>query len=400
MATFSFVDNDILIDGISSTKVAGTLKAAGLTETKIGEILGFWYVGATGKTRPAPFDFVTDVQPSDPTCDVTYARTFAHVDWVDGEDRVQAAATPEELGFNARFHAIENEFDAIAGQFQRLGACAKELRADLVGVVREIESKLTALQNDIFELRKEAVPDKPVGGGLGILGSVKVGDKSAFITNFDNDFKLVEFAGATLAQTERPKVLDLGSGVVFDPKRVRPDELVEIVAGVEEAMSVPGIRTLLDRPDGTTVAEVRAHAGGLVMPSGETLASVLAAMPADTPLVGVAGATDTIAAHLAGTLPADVRTATVEEVITEDRLRRGRITAFRTADATGVGIDARTIGLLREAGVDTTIAGLAGATTAGLAGTVAAHGAAVSTADLRTAVARARLANAVRGAGR
>lgn len=398
MASFSFVDNDVLINGISSAKVAATLKTAGITEAKIGEILGYWYVGATGKTQPPPFDFATDVQAHDPNCDVTYQRSFEHVDWVDGEDRVQATATPEELGFNARFHAIENEFDAIAGQFRNLGACAHELRADLVGIVREIESKITALQNDIFELRQGTTPAKPGFSAPGILGTIKVGDKSAFITNYDNDFKLVEFIAPTLAETG-PPVPGPGPGPVYDPARVRPGDLVEIVAGVEDAVSAPAIRTLLERPDGATVADVRAHAGGLTLPSGETLASVIASMPADTRLTGVAGAVNAITAHVVSTLPAGTVTAVRDEVITDSRLRTGRISTFRNADATGVGIAPAVTGALSGAGVDVTIGGLAGATTADLAGTVAASGLAVSTADLRTGIARARLASAVRGGG-
>jgi hypothetical protein len=400
MATFDFVDNDILIDGISSATVARTLQEAGIAKTKIGEILGFWYVGATGKTQPPPFGFETDVQTHDPNCEITYERTFTHVDWVDGEDRVQASATPEELGFNARFHAIENEFDAIADQFRRLGHCALELRADLVGVVREIESKLTALQNDIFDLRKDALPEKPLGSGLGILGAVKVGEKDAFITSFDNDFKLVEFAGSTLAETRRVDALEIGRGVVYDARTVRPGELVEIVAGLEDAMSVPAIRSLLERPDGATVAEVRAHAGGLTLPNGVTLASVMATMPADTTLTGVVGAVDTITAHLVSTLPTETLTTARDQVIIEPRLRTERLTSFRSATATGVGVDATTVETLAGAGVDTTIGALARTTTAELARAVAASGVEVRTGSLRTAVARARVASAIRGAER
>ncbi len=397
MPSFSFVDNDILIDGVSSSKVAGTLRAAGLAESRIGEILGFWYVGATGRTRPAPFDFRTDVQESDPACEVTYARTFEHVDWVDGEDRVQATATPEELGFNARFHSIENEFDEISRQFRTLGACAQELRSDLVGVVRELESKLTALQNDIVELRQEADRDR-TPRSPGFLGTVRVGDRDAFITEFAGGYKLVEFAGQTLGGTTQPPVLDPGVGVVFDPGLAQPDDLVRILEGVEDAVTIPAIRELVERPQGATIAEVRAHAGGLTLPSGETMASVLAAMPADTTLMGVAGAVDTITANLVSALPEETVKAATETVITDGALRTGTVDELRGADAAAaLGVDAVTVGALAGAGVDTTVAGLAGATTEGLAGSIAGAGAAVRPDTQRAAIARARLASAIRG---
>ena len=153
----SYVDDDLLINGTSTQSVVKVLKQSGMTAAGIAEIVGYWHIGATGNSRPPAFDFTTDVQSSDPTVVITYQRTFAHQDWVDGEDRVQAAATPEELGFNARFHAIENEFDAIRAQFVRLSAVMIDLRGDLSGVVRELESKITALQNELYDLRQ----DKP-----------------------------------------------------------------------------------------------------------------------------------------------------------------------------------------------------------------------------------------------
>lgn len=139
--------------------------------------------------------------------------------------------------------------------------------------------------------------------------------------------------------------------------------------------------------------------GGLTLPSGETLASVLAAMPADTKLAGVAGTVDAITANLVGSLPKETVTATTETVITDDALRTGTVDELRGADATALGADAVTIGALSGAGIDTTVGGLAGATTAELAGSVAGAGATVRTDALRTVVARARLASAIRRLG-
>jgi hypothetical protein len=43
--------------------------------------------------------------------DISYKRSFHHVDWIDNEDVVQAGT---ENGFNARFHALEAEFDQLS----------------------------------------------------------------------------------------------------------------------------------------------------------------------------------------------------------------------------------------------------------------------------------------------
>ena len=37
-----------------------------------------------------PFDYKFPVAPSDPNCKSSFARSFAHNDWVDGQDTVQA----------------------------------------------------------------------------------------------------------------------------------------------------------------------------------------------------------------------------------------------------------------------------------------------------------------------
>jgi hypothetical protein len=43
---------------------------------------------------------------------ISYTRTFAHADWIDNVDRVQAGG---DSGFNGRFHGLEAEFDSISG---------------------------------------------------------------------------------------------------------------------------------------------------------------------------------------------------------------------------------------------------------------------------------------------
>ena len=50
---------------------------------------------------------------------ITYNRTFTHVDWIDDEDIVQAGG---EKGFNVEFHAFEAEFDNISGVIAQLSA--------------------------------------------------------------------------------------------------------------------------------------------------------------------------------------------------------------------------------------------------------------------------------------
>jgi hypothetical protein len=49
---------------------------------------------------------------------ITYQRAYQHQDWIDGADVVQASGPK---GFNAEFHALESEFDFVAGAITALG---------------------------------------------------------------------------------------------------------------------------------------------------------------------------------------------------------------------------------------------------------------------------------------
>jgi hypothetical protein len=400
-STISLLQDEILIDGVSTKSVTQALTASGLQSGKVAEIVGFWYLGALGVTRPAPFDFATDVQATDPNCVVAYARQFEHVDWQDGESRVQAGTTAEELGFNARFHAIENELDAISDQFGSLGACVAEIRADLVGVVRELESKITALQNSIHDLTPPRPgPIGPIGpittGGLGIVGSAVVDNKDVFITQVGNEFRLIEFAGATVGRptTGGPVLPTPG---VFDPGKVTPDDFPVLVAQVEDLFAHPAIKELVDRPGGATVAEIRAVTGAVVLPSGIGFASVIAAMPADARFTDAAGALAGVTSHLVGILPAPVVSGLKDAVLVDPAARDRTGSALLNTGINALSIDPAVEGALRGAGV-TTIGGLSRVTVTDLQGMLGAAGTEVSTEKLRAVVARAQVARALRGA--
>jgi hypothetical protein len=50
---------------------------------------------------------------------ITYKRTYAHQDWIDNADIVQAGG---DRGFNIEFHGLEAEFDNIGGVVAQLNA--------------------------------------------------------------------------------------------------------------------------------------------------------------------------------------------------------------------------------------------------------------------------------------
>lgn len=63
---------------------------------------------------------------------ISYKRSYQHQDWIDNEDIVQAGGP---RGFNVEFHALEGEFDSIAGVVTQLNAGLAFLPVGAAGAV-------------------------------------------------------------------------------------------------------------------------------------------------------------------------------------------------------------------------------------------------------------------------
>jgi hypothetical protein len=72
----------------------------------------------------------------------TFTRTFEHRDWVDGQDVVQAGATPDEPGMNARLNALERDFDAVRADLVQSYKLISDLRKALAVALGQIQSEL------------------------------------------------------------------------------------------------------------------------------------------------------------------------------------------------------------------------------------------------------------------
>jgi hypothetical protein len=164
MSPIEFNGEDIIIDGVPSRRLVESLKAAGLPDEAVVDLLGRMLakepVGARVAAAAAPFTFKTRISREAPDCAADYTRNFVHPDFFDGLTVVQAGETPEELGFNFRFHAIEEEFDLISTNLSRLSNCMAELRRQLFGMSVELEDKLTEIDKRLEALGKEKEKEK------------------------------------------------------------------------------------------------------------------------------------------------------------------------------------------------------------------------------------------------
>jgi hypothetical protein len=149
VSPIEFSGEEVLIDGVPSRQLVSALKAAGLSDESVTALLARAISGAAAAGPPAAaaehFAFQTKIAPAAPECAADFARTFFHPAFFDGLTVVQAAQTPEELGFNARFQAIEVDLDAVATNLSRLSNCLAELRFEVSSLVGELENKLTEI---------------------------------------------------------------------------------------------------------------------------------------------------------------------------------------------------------------------------------------------------------------
>jgi hypothetical protein len=83
--------------------------------------------------------------------DITYTRTFQHVDWIDNEDVVQAGG---EKGFNQKFHDLEAEFDKVSGVVNNVNTAIKQIQIQQLDFVME-NARVRIDSNDFAEFDVE-----------------------------------------------------------------------------------------------------------------------------------------------------------------------------------------------------------------------------------------------------
>lgn len=151
-----------LVFGVPASTIAASLREAGLTEDAVIAVLGQGISrsalaagDAAAAAAATGFTFQVQISETAPECALTYERLFVHPDFIDGVTVVQAGQTPDEIGFNARFHALEGEFDSISRDLSISSNCVAELRRELFQLTRELEVKITEIDARIAAKGKD-----------------------------------------------------------------------------------------------------------------------------------------------------------------------------------------------------------------------------------------------------
>jgi hypothetical protein len=151
-----------------------------------------------GQTRRT-FDYATSFPALDPNCVATFARSFEHQDWIDGESVVQAEQTTGEEGFNLRFHRIEQDLDRLGGDVAKAFLCMAAMRTSLRYLLDEIRAEINRLNNDVYECCQGQPVDRipPVIGAVQATAVTGTGATITWSTNEPADSQ-VEY-GPTMA---------------------------------------------------------------------------------------------------------------------------------------------------------------------------------------------------------
>jgi hypothetical protein len=146
--------NNLMFEGVSVDEIFSQVTKAGVDSSTAGVIAATWVLDNLRKTRRV-FNYREPFPAADPDCALApWLRNFAHADWTDGEDVVQAGQTiGGDEGFNSRFHKIESDLDRLGADIAKVSACLAEMRGSLRKLLDEIRAEINLINADIGETR-------------------------------------------------------------------------------------------------------------------------------------------------------------------------------------------------------------------------------------------------------
>ncbi|WP_165226762.1 hypothetical protein [Aquisphaera insulae] len=323
------------VGDLSPDLVFQTLTKQGLDASQAASFVGEWLVATYG-TAERRFDFIVALSETDPAAVATFQRSFVHKDWEDGVSMVQASETPGELGFNARFHLIEADLDALARDTANGLVSLAALRKQVHDALAEVRAELNRLNADVGRLG--GGQKAPFGGPSGPIfqGGTLVG-KTVF------NGKAMQIWQTNQGAMLLPDLVTVDPSLATNPRSQRVGALYQYL------MENPSVRQAF--PAAVSKTDVVKKFGGERTGDGTLVRDLLGTLPDDGQYANL----DALAQDVADREAAALRTTSgavdaISEALGADAVG---------GDASKVSVDTLDIlapaarQVLRQAGVDT-----------------------------------------------
>jgi hypothetical protein len=344
------------IAGISADEVFKTIRDKGISDSDAKLLVSNW-IYQNYLTLHRTFAYVTAFPASVPSCvPAPFTRTFEHRDWVDGEDLVQATASANDEGFNARFHHIEVDLDALGAKIATLAQCMADMRASLRSMLDEIAAELNRIDSDIGAVKGPVIKPPIFTGGVltAPVAPISVQVPTATLPGAASD-PGVRYLGSTVFQDKTVSLFNTSQGIIMMPAvDATSPTTVDTRVGTAGAVW----QATLDNADLKTATQQAVSKqdlvnrfGNLQLSNGQTLANALAVLPADAHYDNVQAMLTDLSSRTAGALQS---TTGLSQQLAASVDAPTDATNFKSVDVSGLkdlSPDATTA--LRQAGLNT-----------------------------------------------
>jgi hypothetical protein len=382
------------IAGISAEQVYQTVRDAGVADSDAKLLVSNWiYQNYLSLARR--FDYVTAFPAAVPDCvPPPFVRSFAHRDWFDGEDLVQAGESADDDGMNKRFHKIEGDLDTLGSQIARLASCMAEMRSNLRMLLDEVAAELNRIDGDIGAMRGSTVIGPPhvksplgplLGGGILTNPNISIGPMISNAPGVTGGDPMVGFLGTTMFQERAVSLFNTSQGIVMMPavdasSPTNLDRRVSSVGALSRAMQENA--QLKEATAGAVNRkELVGRFGALTLSNGQTLEQAVAALPQSAQYASGTAMLSDLAQRVAGALQST--TGLPQQLAVTVNASRDA-TSLAAVDISGLkDFPPDATAILRRAGI-TTIGQVAATTSEKLASVLREGNVAISVGEIAT----------------
>lgn len=279
--------------GMTVDQVFNAVTKVGVAEADAKIIAASWIFENLGRTQRV-FGYAENFPATDAACQIApFVRQFVHADWVDGEDVVQAGATPGEDGFNQRFHRIEDDLDALGARVATLSACLAAMRASLRKLLDELRIEINRINSDLFSCCNKGSPIGPVVTlpPAYVPGLIDTGIYMGSTKFFDQNISIWQTKQGTIVL---PAIETLGVQAVAGGRVRTAGYLAKYIAEKAE------VRQRF--PNEFVVKDLVAAFGDDKLEDGRTLFEATKILPQDAKFTGLDALVDEVSAREAATL--------------------------------------------------------------------------------------------------